>query len=127
MCIVKEDLDEEVQNFAAAVWPGGEILLDESLAWFKAIGGGSVDKKSLFGFLFKVVNPFSKVAGNMKLGKGVEGNLKGEGLIVGGLYVIRQGGDVEFSFREEEIGDHAPLDEVVDAAKRAAAACGSRE
>mmetsp|Transcript_5248 Transcript_5248/g.17668 ORF Transcript_5248/g.17668 Transcript_5248/m.17668 type:complete len:110 (-) Transcript_5248:546-875(-) len=104
--------------------------MDESLGFFKAVGGGEVDRKSIAGFLWKAgmaFNPFvsTRLSENMKLAKGTDGNLKGEGLITGGLYVIRQGGAVEYAFREAEIGDPVPMDEVVAAAQRAAYAAQS--
>jgi hypothetical protein len=123
VCIVKEDVEDEVAAFAADVWPGGEIYLDKDMTFFKALGGGSVEKKGLFAFLAKMVLPGTQLKANMKKGEGYKMNLKGEGLIVGGLYVLRTGGAVEFSHREEEIGSHADVDDVITAATRASEAC----
>jgi len=122
VCIVKEDVEDEVAAFEQDAWKGGEIFLDKDLSFFKALGGGEYDQRSLIGFLFKMVLPGTQLKKNLKNGEGYSNNFKGEGLIVGGLYVLRKGGAIEFSHREEEIGTHASPDDVITAAKRAIAA-----
>jgi len=122
VCVVKEDLGDEIAEFAKDVWPGGEIYLDKELAFFKAAGGGEVEQKGLLLFLAKYLTPGTIIKRSMAEAKGYKMNLVGEGLIVGGLFVLRKGGAVEYAFREEEIGMHAPLDAVVAAAGRALAA-----
>lgn len=121
MCIVKEALDDEVEAFERTAWSGGEILLDQSMDWFTAVGGGTLDQKSLVPWLVRaLVLPFTRARQNLDAGKGFEGNLKGEGLITGGLYVIRAGsGEVSYAFHEDEIGDKFDVDEVVRAAQAA--------
>ena len=140
VCIVKESLDAEVAEFERAAWNGGEILLDEPMSWFAALGGGTVDKKSLAAWIGRVLMPFSQTAKNMQIGKNVDGNLIGEGMITGGcanslaaplsrcsrlnshpvrLYVVNKGGEVAYTFREAEVGDMFDVDDVVKAvAKR---------
>lgn len=114
MCIVKEDLDGEIEAFERAAWAGGEILLDEERGWFKAVGGGTIDKQSLAAWMVRALAlPFTRAHANLAHGKGVEGNLLGEGMITGGAYVVAQGGDVKWSSREKEIGDGFDVDEVV--------------
>jgi len=117
---VKEDLEDEVANFAAKHWQDGEIYLDPDLSFFKAIGGGDLNQFSLIGFLMGMLSPSNPV--RVKAGetsKKTPGNMKGEGLITGGVYVIRHGGAVEYAHLEAEIGDTAPIDEVIAAAQRA--------
>lgn len=121
MCIVKEALDDEVEAFERAAWSGGEILLDNDMDWFTSVGGGTMDQKSLMPWMVRaLVMPFTRARENLAYGKGVEGNLKGEGMITGGLYVIRAGsGEVVYAFHEDEIGDAMDVDEVVRAAQAA--------
>ena len=49
-----------------------------------------------------------------------ESNLKGDGLTMGGLMVVRRGeGGVEFAFAELNFGDHAEPAEILKACERA--------
>jgi len=86
-----------------------------------------VNTFGLAGFLWNFVKPGSRGRARAReaTAKGYEGNLKGEGLVTGGVYVVRQGGTVEYARAEEEIGDTAPIDEVVAAVERAAAQAGT--
>ena len=118
--VLKENIPAEVEAFRH-FWPA-DLFLDEAQGFYKALGGGQVHHKSLIMFLLRFFSPLqNRLQENAKRTKngGFEGNLKGEGLITGGLYVMRRGGAMEYAFREEEIGDHAPLDEVLAAAERA--------
>lgn len=121
VCIVKEDVENEMASFASDVWPEGEIYLDKELRFFQALGGGSLNQKSIFMFLLKLAIPGSALNQNLKQMKGYTNNFVGEGLITGGLYVIRKGGAIEYAHLEDEVGSHAPLDEAIAAAKRSVA------
>mmetsp|Transcript_26619 Transcript_26619/g.48780 ORF Transcript_26619/g.48780 Transcript_26619/m.48780 type:complete len:149 (-) Transcript_26619:60-506(-) len=124
VCLVKEDIEKEVEDFKKAVW-SGEVYLDNDLAVYKALGGGAVNKPlGLVGFLQTLFNPFSsaRLKANIKRNQasGVKGNLKGEGFITGGCYVLGTDGSPTFSHLEEEIGDLVPFDDVVKGVKAAA-------
>ncbi len=106
----------QVAEFSGKFWPGGEVYLDEDKALFKAVGGGAVRRGSLLSFL----NPFSRIWSNVKESKGAEGNFVGDGLTFGGLLVVKPGGQVVYAFQEETFGDHAPHEEVLRAAQKAA-------
>mmetsp|Transcript_3002 Transcript_3002/g.10827 ORF Transcript_3002/g.10827 Transcript_3002/m.10827 type:complete len:101 (-) Transcript_3002:1531-1833(-) len=92
------------------------------MAFFKALGGGRVHSASAGGVLFGALNPFSKMSANFKRTnqKNIKGNFKGEGLILGGLYVVNKNGEPEYVFREEIVGDHAPLSDIMDAVGKVA-------
>mmetsp|Transcript_44671 Transcript_44671/g.100854 ORF Transcript_44671/g.100854 Transcript_44671/m.100854 type:complete len:156 (-) Transcript_44671:263-730(-) len=120
--LLKEDVGDEISAFQAATGAEpGAIYLDESNAFFKALGGGTENSESTLGFLAKYA-----AGGQMKQNiqraeaAGFKGNLTGEGLVKGGLYVVGPGGRQEYAFAESEIGDHAPLDAVIGAVARAA-------
>jgi|Transcript_41886 hypothetical protein len=120
--VLKENIPAEVEAFRT-YWPG-DLFLDEAQGFYRAVGGGEPYRHSLIMFLLKLICPFpSRLKANARRTKesGVEGNMdQGEGLITGGLYVMRAGGGMEYAFREDELGDHAPLEEVLAACKRAA-------
>ena len=55
------------------------------MEWFKAVGGGTVDRKSLAAWIVRALMlPFTRAHANRVQGKGVEGNLLGEGMVTGG-------------------------------------------
>jgi len=130
-CTVKEDLpaakegeDGEVEAFRKGFWPEAPIYLDATLAFYSAIGGGSTKKTSVAAFLAKLANPFSAFNKNAKRSKGTDGNLTGEGLVHGGVYVVKAGALKDeppvFAHQELEIGDHPPTDDLVAACLKAA-------
>ena len=50
------------------------------MGWFKAVGGGTLDRKSLAAWMVRALAlPFTRARANLAHGKGVEGNLLGEG------------------------------------------------
>jgi len=52
-------------------------------------------------------------------GKKFDGNMKGEGRILGGLFVVGPGDQgVVFEYRESEFGDHASLDDIMAAVEQ---------
>jgi len=123
VAVVKEDIATEVADFRKGYW-SGEVFLDPEKKFFTALGGG-VQNQPYTGasFLAAYANPFSKARMKKSLDrattKGFEGNLVGEGLVTGGVYVIRQDGKAAYSFLEEDVGDHAPLDDVIEGIKAA--------
>jgi len=120
--LVKEDVGTEVADLKAKFW-GGEVMLDDKKEFYTALGGGKPWKpfSGVVAFLAFLANPFSKSRTKAALAesKKVEGNLTGEGFIVGGWYVIAPSGEAAYSFLEEEMGDKAPLPDVIAAVSAA--------
>lgn len=101
-------------------WPrywGGIVILDRSLDFFKALGGGKLLKdKFITGFIFN-----SRAIANYKRAKsmGIDSNYKGEGEIKGGLFIIGSGkSGIAYQFIERNFGDWAPLTEVIEICNR---------
>jgi len=124
-CTVKEDLEGEIEAFREGYWPDAPIYLDETLAFYDAIAGGKRTQSALSGFLLRMANPFGQLQKNFKRAQGVDGNLKGEGFVHGGVYVVKKNAAADetpvFAHHETEIGDHPPTDDLVKACKDAAA------
>eukprot|EP00930_Biecheleria_cincta_P098657 TRINITY_DN90312_c0_g1_i1.p1 TRINITY_DN90312_c0_g1~~TRINITY_DN90312_c0_g1_i1.p1 ORF type:complete len:151 (+),score=25.29 TRINITY_DN90312_c0_g1_i1:184-636(+) len=123
VAVVKEDIGTEVQDFRSGFWPG-EVFLDTEQAFYKALGGGSFHQPyGLAGFLALLVNPFSasRTKANLQRTKEtkIDGNLTGEGFIAGGCFVLRPDGSPGYSFLEEELGDHAPVQDILAALAQA--------
>jgi len=124
VALLKEDNDTEVAAFRETYW-SEEVLLDEQKRFYIALGGGQEYKpyNGVAAFLAMLANPFSKsrTKASMSAAKanGIDGNRIGEGFVAGGIYVVRQDGQAAYAFLEEDIGDHAPVEDVIEAVKAA--------
>jgi hypothetical protein len=111
VAVLLEDLDDEVWAFWPRYW-AGMVLLDEKREFFTALGGGKLVKDNVFTGFF--LNPIALLNFKRATKTGIPYNSKGEGLIKGGLYILRKGrGGVAYQFTERNFGDWAPLDEIV--------------
>lgn len=126
VCLLKENLSDQVAEFQKDWWTG-ELFLDESKSFYKAIAGGQFKKThSNTSFVCTMLCPCSKdpmKAHAMKVYKNkTPMNFKGEGFIQGGVYVVRKTGVAELGFLEENMGDRCPIDEIKGAVQAAKAA-----
>ncbi|CAN0054188.1 unnamed protein product [Ectocarpus sp. 12 AP-2014] len=104
--VVHEKLGvEEFSGF----FKNGEVYFDEEKAFFNALGMRWEGLSSLM--KPSVINNAKRASA-----KGVKGNLKGEGRLLGGLLVVG-GGDsgIAFEHREAVFGDHASMDAIMAA------------
>lgn len=110
--VLHEHIESEVKDFWPRYW-GGVVVYDQSMEFFKALGGGKLLKdKFIPGFL---LNP--RAIANYKRAKamGMEMTLKGEGEIKGGLFVVGSGrAGIAYQFIERNFGDWAPIAEVIE-------------
>lgn len=115
VCILHEWKDREVEAFSPAFW-GGELYYDAAKNFHAAVHGGKVKK----GNIIDLLNPFSRAWKNMRRakesGKVADSNLVGDGLTLGGVMVIKKGGEIIYAFPESTFGDHPPFDELLKAA-----------
>ncbi|KAK9107106.1 hypothetical protein Syun_023117 [Stephania yunnanensis] len=116
IAVLHEQIDSEVRDFWPRYW-GGVVIHDRSMDFFKALGGGKLNKdKFITGFL---LNP--RAIANYKRAKaiGVEQNFKGEGEIKGGLFIVGSGKNgVAYQFIERNFGDWAPHAEIIEICTR---------
>lgn len=91
----------------------GQIFLDKERIFY-----GPVQRSMLWSGLLR----WSVIRTMLKNRKsGFEGNLKGEGRILGGVFVVGSGQQgILFEHREKEFGDYADLTEVLAAAQKVA-------
>jgi len=113
----------EVATFRAGYW-SEEVFLDADRSFFLALGGGTGNTPhTAAGFLAMVANPFTKSRAKGSYAragsKGIEGNFTGEGMLTGGVYVVRQDGKAAYRFLEEDHGDHAVAEDVIEGVKAA--------
>ncbi|OWM75859.1 hypothetical protein CDL15_Pgr009503 [Punica granatum] len=110
--ILHEHIESEVRDFWPRYW-GGAVLYDRGGEFFKALGGGKLLKDSFFsGFL---LNPIARANYKRAKAMGVDQNLKGEGEIKGGLFIVGSGkSGIAYQFIERNFGDWAPLAEAIE-------------
>ncbi|GAQ79944.1 hypothetical protein KFL_000420160 [Klebsormidium nitens] len=111
VCVVNENIPGEVEAFKE-FW-GGDIFLDGRKSFFKALWGGRLAKGGLVGL---VANPrvlshqFTAMTRNR-----VPGNLVGNGLVKGGVYIIGPGDNgVLYQFREVTFGDQPTIEALLE-------------
>ena len=119
MCLLKGKemvTAEEVAGFRNGEYWGEDtdLFLDDDLVFFKTLGDGKLRKKN---FAAAFLNPFSvmykrygKIAEEIKK----NANLVGEGVIMGGLFVVNRDA-VVYQHKEKEFGTVAPIAEVLEA------------
>uniref|UniRef100_A0A3B3SPM2 Peroxiredoxin-like 2A n=1 Tax=Paramormyrops kingsleyae TaxID=1676925 RepID=A0A3B3SPM2_9TELE len=107
--VVKENIGREVQDFRNFF--AGEIFLDEKKCFYgpqnRRMGGLGLVRLGVLQNLLRVWK------------KGYHGNTKGEGFILGGVFVIgpaQQG--ILLEHREKEFGDKVNVSSVLEAAKK---------
>ncbi|XP_010863841.1 peroxiredoxin-like 2A isoform X2 [Esox lucius] len=108
--VVKEDIGTEIQEFRP--YFSGEIFVDEEQAFY-----GPKPRRMGLGFSLARLGVWQNLLRARK--KGYEGNRKGKGLILGGVYVIGAGKNgILLEHREKEFGDKADLPSVLQSAQK---------
>lgn len=108
-CVVKEAIPEQIAQFQPRYWASDELYLDEEMAFYRALGGGQVAKKGLLALASKQVRENNTRSKAYIAAHGLDSNLSGEGMILGGLLVLRAGeGGIVMQKNESTFG--APRD-----------------
>lgn len=89
----------------------GELFLDEEKAFYDAQNGW-------MGLLGMARLSVLRSALRARSG-GYQGNLKGEGRLLGSTVVVGPGEQgILFEYHEQEFGDHAPISDIADAVRK---------
>lgn len=108
--VVHEELG--VEEFRSKFWPSNPIYLNSDLSLFAAINSDrKVKKQGLLSGLFS-----SDMWRRIRQAKdvGVEGNLKGEGRILGGILLMGKGeAGPQWIKTEKSFGNHATNEEIL--------------
>lgn len=120
VCVVHEWIQREVDAFVAGFWPG-PLYHDVDKAFYKALNGGTVLRGSLWGLTCPWSPEWKRIHAASKNVK--EHNVVGDGLTMGGAMVVGSGSQgVVWMHVEESIGLVPGPEEVLEAARKAAAA-----
>jgi len=112
--IVHEELG--VEEFRAKFWPSDPIYLNTDRSIFAAINDDrKVRKQGLLSGLFSA-DMWRRISGAKAAG--VEGNLEGEGRVLGAILLMERGeGGAKWIRTEKSFGDHATNEEILSALK----------
>ena len=113
LCFIlhEDEPPDSIDMFKKVMGDDSSVLLDKDKAWNSALGN---DKpQSVAGMFFQG----SFWRGALSRGK-VDGNMKGDGLTRGGVYVLGRGGEELMRYPEKTIGDHPSLSDIATACER---------
>lgn len=105
------------KEFQEKFFPNGKVYVDEKRDFYKALHGGKLEKgglKDVFGSGFWKAIKRAKVNGTKE--NGLKGDMKGEGRIYGGTYLI-QNGEVVYEFSQHSFTSYAPIKDILKAAQ----------
>lgn len=87
------------------------LYLDQERVFYSALG----NRKMSFTALFTLLGKFSFGSLGKRM-KGIPGNLKGEGLVKGGVVVFDSAGKPVYQY-QEVTGDPLPMDDILSSVK----------
>jgi len=133
-CLLRENLEDEVAAFRADVWQDEPVFLDKDLVFYHAIAGGSANAWTVEQWKeYSASADPTIVAQRHSIRERAAGfmtpehhNMVGQGLTLGGVYVVRAGGAVEWAHHENVVGSTSESVELLAAAQRAAGVLESR-
>ncbi|TPX61017.1 hypothetical protein SpCBS45565_g07357 [Spizellomyces sp. 'palustris'] len=92
------------KDFGQKHWSGLPLYFDEKKDMYKILGRGKFNWMGLDGLVS--LNAYKALF--RARNAGFEGNVKGEGRILGGLFIVSKDG-THYEFAEKEWGEHAPI------------------
>eukprot|EP00656_Telonema_subtile_P045466 TRINITY_DN51715_c0_g1_i2.p1 TRINITY_DN51715_c0_g1~~TRINITY_DN51715_c0_g1_i2.p1 ORF type:complete len:128 (+),score=27.77 TRINITY_DN51715_c0_g1_i2:379-762(+) len=102
------------------VWHDDEaILMDQEQALFRAMGDRRASCCDVCCSLCTVISRFRASEKELQAKGQQTGNYKGDGLLLGGVWVVGPGdGEIVFEHREQQLGEICDPAEVLDACSR---------
>lgn len=91
----------------------GKIYLDLTKETYKALGFGSKGIFSLFG----MANPMVYFKAYEAKNKGISGNMKGDGTLLGGTVILDRDGNIIFSHKQKDYVDQPNSEDMIEAVK----------
>jgi hypothetical protein len=106
-----------VGEFERQYFGGGAVYLDEGKQFYGFLGDRKlISTRNVFKALVRPLKTWRslRAVGDRMKSKGIEGNMVGEGLLLGGVLVVDRDGRVTYSY-PETAGEPAPVDAVDEA------------
>lgn len=112
----KTDEELGVNEFQEKYWPH-PLYLDEEKSFYEALGNRKITGLSFSWNPFTLYKSFVDIGKRMKE-KNVSGNMRGEGLTLGGIFVIsNKKQSIEYTYAEST-GKEIPTEEIIEATKQ---------
>jgi len=101
-----------VDEFFAGNFLKGDIYLDQDYATYKAL---NFDRASILSLPKQMLSSDVRKLNSEANSVGISGNMKGDGMQMGGTFVIEKGGKVLFHHKQTGFGDHPKLTDLLSA------------
>jgi hypothetical protein len=109
MGVLKENTDVEgVQIFQNKYFPF-PLYVDKERQFYKELGNRKIYTQQWN--IFKMLKSYSGVRNRLQTKGNIEGNLKGEGLVQGGVLLVSRAKGVVFQYAEKT-GSEVPVDDI---------------
>jgi len=101
-----------IEEFVAGNYFKGTLYIDQGLASYKAL---NFDRVGMLGLPKQLLSAEVRKINNEANALGITGNMKGDGMQLGGTFVIEKGGNVLFHHKQTGFGDHPKLTDLLGA------------
>jgi len=113
-----------LEEFQQGKYWNGELYIDTQKKCYQDLG---FKRLGFFGAMGSVLAKKGRGLMADAKSKGIGGNLKGDGMQTGGTLVVAAGGKVLFSYSQDAPGDHAALQDILNALNISASADPAEE
>jgi len=101
-----------VEEFVAGKFFDGELYIDTQKKSYQDLG---FRRLGFFSAIGSVLGKLGRAMISEAKSKGIEGNLKGDGMQNGGTIIVAAGGKVLLTYKQESPADHVALEDVLKA------------
>jgi len=101
-----------VEEFVAGKFFDGELYIDTQKKSYQDLG---FRRLGFFSAIGSVLGKLGRAMISEAKSKGIDGNLKGDGMQNGGTIIVAAGGKVLLTYKQESPADHVALEDVLKA------------
>jgi len=101
-----------VEEFVKGNFFDGELYIDTQKKSYQDLG---FKRLGFFSAIGSVLGKLGRAMISEAKSKGIDGNLKGDGMQNGGTIIVAAGGKVLLTYKQESPADHVALDDVLKA------------
>jgi len=101
-----------VEEFVAGKFFDGELFIDTQKKSYQDLG---FRRLGFFSAIGSILGKLGRAMISEAKSKGIEGNLKGDGMQNGGTIIVAAGGKVLLVYKQESPADHVALEDVLKA------------